>query len=246
MWIYREVLFDYFQDYYGDRITIDGIKKSCKMLKVNLTPEQIEKWLKQKAKEDKVNLNLKEIDLFSLTQMNESLLKRLLDCSKTKYNQEKYSLDKIDYNIYVESLDIYIDKCFKLCEIFEMLANPELRDEKLIKYFDITIDGEDILRDDVDRLALPLITNYKLALETYITANMFKTYLTKIEKPIKFNYCDLLPKEYLLNDSEIYQDEFVALTSKQREEKYCDEDELFQRYRFHHEDDDYEEWLNNI
>ena len=214
MWIGRDTIFDYFQDFYGDRITIEGIKKSCLLLKVKLTPQKVQDWLNKKAKQDGLVL---DCDL-SAPKDKESLIKKIINMDKTLENARKYILDKIDYSVYIESLDIYVEKCFKLCELFEMLAYN--RDDKdLIKYFDITVEGDDILISDIDRISYALISNYMLALEAYIKANRYETYLNKIQKPIAFKYGDLLPKDFVLNYKDKIDEEFVSLTRKQIQQK---------------------------
>ena len=84
-----------------------------------------------------------------------------------------------------------------------------------------------MLKEDVDRIAKPLIENYRLAILTYLKANNYKTYLKKRCDPMFIGYNDFEYRKILdncdlrenlpLEDNHKHPEQHIALTSNQYE-----------------------------
>ena len=221
MWIKRELVLDYFKLNFSKDMSLENIKESCKSLSVYISPKLIEQWLLKKAKENGIDIS-KAKDSFrvkSVKDVDDSLIEKMMRSLHEQIKLEAFRFRRIDYVYLYETLKIYTNKCLQLCEILEKLAGKIHLDNKTYEFFDFTIKDDKVFISDVERVAKPLMKIYEYALATYVKANNPSTYLTKIIQP-GVTYDSMLPSKELLLDSILNPDEFIALTNKQKHDKF--------------------------
>lgn len=100
--------------------------------------------------------------------------------------------------------------------------------EGKIWFYDLTIRDNYVLKEDVDRIAKPLMENYRLAILTFLKANDYKTYLETKCDPMFIEYDDFEYKKILdnlclrenlpLEKKHKHPEQHIELTAKQREQ----------------------------
>lgn len=202
MFISRRDVHKLFDDVNTCGLSIEEIQHFCKTVKITLTPKQISDFLLEEAKQNGVDMQEEENELFS-----------------KKVARFKYSFNAKDYEFYKKSLEIYVDKCFKFCHLLNMLAGYGPLSTEILSRLDITVQDGKVLKNDVLRIIKPLIVNYNLAVKVKEKAENPETYLTQIfgidnKKTVK----DYLPDTSLLGRRYKPSNESIALTGKQLKE----------------------------
>lgn len=154
----------------------------------------------------------------------DSLIQHSLQKFDKQLKRVKYEFNEIDLKYFKDLFRIYKWKCFKLCEIIEMMTGKTAIN-KTFEDLDITITDKSVLLDDVDRVIKPLIVNYLNAVKIQEKANNLNTYLTTTLNETAMlhdgvSYRECLPSTSLQDKSclTFNSDEYVALTEKQEEE----------------------------
>ncbi len=211
----------------GDGYCFEGIKDYCTTETLGVDETIIKNFLKQKAKEAGIDIdeNIEGSGWVTLTGENTD---SLIECSLKRFDKQlkraKYEFNEIDLKYFKDLFRIYKWKCFKLCEIIEMMAG-KIAINKTFENLDITMTERSVLVEDVDRVVKPLIVNYLNAIKIQEKANDLNTYLTTILNETAMghagvSYIECLPSTSLQNKSYFAcnSDEYVALTEKQKEE----------------------------
>ena len=236
--IKRDEVLEYINDYIvKNRIadSYEDLKLFCQVEGINTTKEQIKTFLRNKAKEDGVDMRVLQAPFapIDLVNTNENLIKRSTDKFIQEIKASKYIYHREDLQYFNDLFRIYTLKCLKICAIISMIAGRRMIDNDKIQKLDITINSKEVLLSDIDRLLVPLVHNYTLALDVKLNAEQMNTYLDLnvnmygIDKNgIHYNEC--LPSRDL-QDYNGCQDkkQFIALTDKQ---KKAYEDHLIENF----------------
>lgn len=133
----------------------------------------------------------------------------------------------IDYNPITLGIDMATHTTLPL---YDTTTNPHQifdRYNGYIQFYGLTMNNNYVLKEDVDRIAKPLIENYRLAILTYLKGNNYKTYLETKCDPMFMEYNDFEYRNILdncglrenlpLENNHKHPEQHIALTSKQRE-----------------------------
>jgi len=241
---------DYVLEYINDKIyesrvadSYEDLKLFCQVEGINTTKQQIKTYLKNKAKEDGVDLNIIFVDssIVDLVSADENLVKRSADRLMKEIAASKYKYYREDLQHFNNLFRIYTLKCLKICSIISMIAGRRMLDKELMQELDITIDEKEILISDVDRLLVPLKHNYELALAIKFKAEQMITYLNLNMDRVGVNkagihYAECLP----ISDLQDYfglsadKEQFIALTDRQRKEI---DEQTIENFKYYINDD---------
>ena len=227
--IKRDEVFEYINNYIAKNKIAESFKELklfCAVEGINTTKQQIKTFLRNQAKEDGVDLNPKiNQTIVDLVNIDDNLIKRSADRFIQEIKAEKYKYHREDLQYFNDLFRIYTKKCLKICSIISMIRGRRMLDKELMQELDITINEREILLSDVDRLLVPLVHNYCLALDAKFKAEQMYTYLDLNVIRYRKNedglsYYDMLPNEDLQDYFQTCTDQkqFIALTDKQKEE----------------------------
>ena len=200
------------------------LKLFWKVEGINATKQTIKNYLRNKAKEDGVNLHIiNEPSMVDLVNTDENFIKRSTERFMHEIAAAKYKYNREDLQYFNDLFRIYTTKCLKICNIISMIVGKHMLDRGLMEELDITINEREILLSDVDRLLVPLKHNYALALATKFRAEHMDTYLklnidrVSLDK-VGLHYNECLPNEDLQDYFQASRDkkQFIALTEKQK------------------------------
>ena len=230
-------------NYVNSRIKESGVVDSfhdlklfCKVEEISVTEQQIKKYLREKAIEDGVDLNISACDTgcVDLVNTNKNFIQRSADNLIREITISKYQFRREDLQYFNDLFRIYTSKCKQIGIIFSMIAGRRLVDADLMESLDIELTAEEVLISDVERLIVPLIRNYALALDTKLKAEKLDIYLSHIinkESMLKdgVHYSELLPNEDLQDYFETSYDktQFIALTQNQ---KHAIEEQILENF----------------
>lgn len=134
----------------------------------------------------------------------------------------------IDYNPITIGIDIATHTTLPLYDTTSTTHQIFDIYEGKIWFYDLTIKDNCVLKEDVDRIAKPLMENYRLAILTFLKANNYKTYLETKCDPMFIEYNDFEYKKLLdnwclrenlpLEDKHKHPEQHITLTAKQREQ----------------------------
>lgn len=228
--IKRDEVLEYINDDIYNSMVAESyydLKLFCQVEGINATKQQIKTFLRNKAKEEGVNLSVLETtsSIVDVVNIDNNLIKRSTDRFMQEIAVSKYKYYREDLQYFNDLFRIYTTKCLKICNIISMIAGRRMLDKELMKELDITINEKEILLSDIDRLLVPLKHNYSLALATKCKAEQMNTYLNLnldrhfIDKAgIRYGEC--LPSSDMQDYFGTCRDknQFIALTDKQRKE----------------------------
>ena len=219
-YIKREDVLDYINNYIMKNRIADSYKELklfCAVEGINTTKHGIKTYMRNKAIEDCVDLFV--ISSKSVVTFGE------VDENLQQATTLKYKFNREDLQYFNDLFKIYTTKCLKICNIISMIRGKRIVDEELMDELDITINETEILKRDVDRLLIPLIHNYCLALDTKFNAEQMETYFKLNVSRILEGESSViddryLPSIYLQDYFGDYtdQNQFIALTDKQKED----------------------------
>jgi len=226
--IKREDVLEYVNDYIVKNRIADSYKELklfCAVEGINATKQQIKSFLQSKAKEEGVDLlDTDENTVLDLVDADENLIRRSAERKAQLIKVEKYKYHREDLQHFNNLFRIYTMKCLKICNIISMIRGKRLLDKDLIADLDITINAKEVLLSDIDRLLVPLVHNYSLALDTKFNAEQMSTYINlNINRNMRNGeWCDSeqkLPSTDLQDYFDLSADkkQFIALTPKQKE-----------------------------
>lgn len=226
--IKRDEVLEYVNDYVVKNRIADSYKELklfCQVEGINATKQQIKTFLRNKAREDGVDLSVLKTSStpVDLVNVDENLIKRSSDRFMQEILASKYKYNREDLQYFNDLFKIYTTKCLKICTIISMLAGRRLVDKDLMEELDITYNEKEVLLSDIDRLLVPLVRNYVLALATKFNAEQMNTYLNlNLDRDFMnkagIHYGEYLPNGDLQDFLGIFKDktQFIALTENQK------------------------------
>ena len=229
MWTKQKDVIKFSNEYLKD-VTIEEIKIFARLLKMELTKEEISTWLLNVAKANGVDMVVDREALATkrLSELDENMLRRIANEFVAEEERKKYQLNEKDYDMFARALKIYQEKCLKLCIILELIESKQIS-YAIIEDLDLTLKDDEILTSDLIRILKPLKKNYELAFQMNIRANNYATYLGTINTPITGKIRISIPNSSIMNKSNIYSDEAIEMTEKQRLERKQKLDEIKRR-----------------
>ncbi len=222
----------------ADGYTFEQIQEFCENEEIKVNEEMIVEFLNKKAEEDGVDMSetVASSGWVDLTAKNsDSLIKRSVENFKKHLQQSKYQFNAIDLRYFKDCFKIYKEKCFKLCEIIEMLRGRIEVDAELLKSLDLSYNADYVSSEDIERIVNPLIYNFSKAIETYYKSNNLNTYLTTTidEHGMAVDgvsYWEIIPsKELQIKSGMVLNNKgFVELTEKQKQQLKNEQDANFE------------------
>ena len=228
-YINRDDVLEYINDYIVKNRVADSyeeLKFFCEVEGINTTKQQIKSFLRNKELEDGVDLNANfKSSSVDLLGVDKNFIKRSADRFMQEINSSKYRYNSEDLQHFNNLFTIYTKKCLKICSIISMIIGRRIVDRDLMTELDIDINSTQVRLSDIDRLLVPLVHNYILALDVKFNAEQMNTYLKlNIDRVALNKECtiinDCLPDRDLQDYFQISSDkrQFIALTDKQKKE----------------------------
>lgn len=151
--------------------------------------------------------------IFNVKDSKENKNEILEEVIKSSKEQNARLIDEnylsLTYDMLFKAIKIYRRKCYDLAGVLRNLSSDDVVCEDFVKYFDIKLDGDNVLTRDVKRLLIPLKKNLELLDETINQIKNVETYCRVDERLMKGKK---LPRASLFRSSTNNSDEYVALT----------------------------------
>ena len=167
---------------------INAIKTELNELKIEVTSEEIVKYLNDKfiKEEPEVKSRLEkpkprkplnnkiELGKISIEEIEKSSQHFADELTASRYGFDSYTLE-----YFHKYSNIVRNKAIKILDIIEKIVNKNLSIIDILTELDIKLDENgNISKEDIIRLIPPFINNYNLLVEKINTANNLETYLT--------------------------------------------------------------------
>lgn len=172
---------------------INTIKTELTELKIDITSEEIVKYLNNKFEEEEPEVKARlekpkprkplnnkiELNKISIEDIEKSSQHFADELTASRYGFDSYTLE-----YFHKYSNIVRNKAIKILSIIEKIVNKDSTVNDLLTELDIQLDENgNITKEDIIRLISPFINNYNLLVEKINTANNLETYLTfKISK----------------------------------------------------------------
>ncbi len=181
-----KILITILEDILGKDINI--IKTELKELKIDITSEEIVKYLNNKFEEEEPEVKVRlekpkpRKPLNNKIEFNKISIQESIESSQRfadELTASRYGFDSYTLNYFHKYSNIVRNKAIKILDIIEKIVNKDSTVMDLLIELDIQLDENgNITKEDIIRLIPPFINNYNLLVEKINTSNNLETYLT--------------------------------------------------------------------